>query len=180
MVGSPSLGDEGTSSIVNNIQVGYTGTTSTSTSGDRDTTVTISVKSNVTQSQDYYGVRKGNTLHLKEIRNEADAVAIAQGYMAYLTDSQNSITFTMKEMVNGGWARSFNHVTWASKIMDDIDDITVTNVSPCTKSTRANLLTLSSFARIYPEGYSEYTFGAQNSIDLSSRVSQILNVQNNG
>jgi hypothetical protein len=180
VVGSPSLGDEGTSSIVNNVQVGYTTTASTSMGDDRDKTVTISVRSNVTQSQDYYGVRKGNTMHLKEIRNEADAVAIAQGYMAYLTDSQNSITFTLKEMVNGGWARSFNHVTWASKIVDDIDDITVTNVSPCTKTTKPNLLTLSSFARIYPEGYSEYTFGAQNSIDLSSRVSQILNVQNNG
>lgn len=176
-IGNIELGGDGSQAIVNNIRVTYT----LPKSGDREeASETITVHSDISQSSVHYGVKKGNTMKLPEIRNRMDAQAIAQGFMRYCADSQTSVTFRIREIVSSGWARTFDAVTWASKVEDDVDNITITNKSPCRGTSRPELLTLSAYRRYLPQGCSDYTFGARMAVDLSSTVSQILNTQNNG
>lgn len=202
-VGSPELGDEGTSTVCNVVTVVYNdgndsvsvsygnGTASEDSSGTEgsegdddagtdtgeegdDGTATEAEGSNA-----YYGDKGSKTIRIPEVLSEADAKAMAMNYMKYVADSQTSIGFTVKEMSSKGWHRRHPVDSRASMITDEFDNITVNNVSNSTGQIKLQLLTQSTFERSYPDGTSEYWFGVQKANDLTQTVSQILTALNN-
>lgn len=169
VVGSASLGDEGTSTVCNVVTAIYS-----------NGSESVNVTSDIENSTVYYGEKGSKSLRMPEIQNAEDAVAVAQGYMKYLSDSQVSIGFTVKETDGMGWNRCFEVNASASSIQDEVDEIEITNVSNCNGTVMPQLLTQSMFERTYPDGSTTYWFGVQQQSDLTQMVSQILTSINNG
>lgn len=109
----------------------------------------------------------------------------AENYISYRSEPQQSISFTLKEMsmYNGVpyWRSFYSPCSRATAILDEVDEVTVTNDSTVdpSRSPVYQRLTLSSFERSYPEGNTTYTWGVMQNIDLSTSTSKIVGTIDN-
>ena len=86
--------------------------------------------------------------------------------------------FCGKELDDEGWHRMFEPTTGVRTITSEMDEITIT---PGTQSViKPQMLTVSTFTRMYPEFCTEYWFGILQQNDLTQTVSQIQTAVNNG
>lgn len=168
VVGSAELGDEGTSQLCTVVTIGYTD------NGESKTVTCYAPSDMVT----FYGERGQKTIRLPEILNESDARAIGEHYCLYLCEAQTSIGFTLKELDDEGWHKIFEPTTGVRTITSEMDEITI---RPGTQSViKPQMLTVSTFTRMYPEFCAEYWFGILQQNDLTQTVSQIQTAVNNG
>lgn len=109
------------------------------------------------------------------------AERFGSNYLDYVCEAQQTVKFTLRELAGSGagsWCPFFEPAAMASKIIDDVDDIYVDNVSDKGSGARYQKLALKTFTRTYPECTSEYTWGVLASMDLSSNTSRIMSAQN--
>lgn len=121
---------------------------------------------------------EGEEEEKKEVKLYFQAEYFAKHLIAYRSEPQQTVEFTLKEMrsVNNvpTWKPYFGPASTAGQIYDDVNDVDVTNLSAVDKSTPVyQKLALSTYSRSYPEGKSTYTWGVLSTIDLSSNTSQI-------
>ena len=113
----------------------------------------------------------------KEVKLYDQAEIFAQNYIAYRSEPQQTVEFTLKEMRNVDgkptWKPYFGPASMVKGIRDDVSDVYVDNKSFLTQLDKPQLLALSTYSRSYPEGKSTYTWGVLSTIDLSSNTSQI-------
>ena len=111
------------------------------------------------------------------------ASTFGNNYLSYRSEPQQSIEYTAKEMHQGGsspiWAPTYLPVAWANTIIDDVDNVTISNRSDLDSTTKPQKLFLSSYERRYPEGLTVYQWGVLANIDLSSSTSQIMSSLSN-
>lgn len=123
---------------------------------------------------------EGEEEEKKEVKLYFQAEYFAKHLIAYRSEPQQTVEFTLKEMrnVNGKptWKPYFGPASMVKGIKDDVNDVYVTNASVIPISSNKELtqkLALSTYSRSYPEGKSTYTWGVLSTIDLSSNTSQI-------
>lgn len=110
----------------------------------------------------------------------------AQNYIGYLSEPQQSIEFTVKEMqeTEDGegyeWLSYFDDPSMATEIVDVPDEVHLTNESVCDQGTLPQKLMLSTRTRHYPDCTTTYTFGQMKSITLSDSTSRIMDALNKG
>lgn len=203
------LGDEGTDTIINKQIIKY------STSISEDGSVTSTDVQSVTCSDDAsistFGEMSGNAITIAEMfsatvevtsSDEEDeeedtsaedaasellnlAETWGNNYVSYRSEPQQSISFSLKEMVeyNGEpyWREYFSPCSRATSIIDSVDEVTVTNnsVVDSSRSPVYQRLLLSNYERTYPEGITTYTWGVMQTVDLSTSTSTILGTINN-
>ena len=113
----------------------------------------------------------------KEVKIYRQAEYFAQHLIAYRSEPQQTVEFTLKEMHNVNnvptWKPYFGPASMAEQIYDDVNDVDVSNRSSIDKEPVYQKLALSTYSRSYPEGKSTYTWGVLSTIDLSSNTSQI-------
>lgn len=164
-VGSPELNDEGLDTVVNTLMVYHSdGSGSTESESWTDT-----------DSVDLYGERS-STVYLSDQDGDA-AEAFATAYISYRREPQTSVTFEVKEYLDGSgveWSPVAGPLAFASAIGSVPDEFTVTRTSEITGEPAYQLLALSEYTRSYPEGTTEYSFGIISNIDLSTSTSQIV------
>lgn len=103
------------------------------------------------------------------------AQTFAHNYLAYMREPQQPIVFTVKEESPGPqWQALFPMVCQADEIVDESQDIVLTNKSVFDGSTTYQKLYMSSYVRKYPEMTTEYTWGYVNDIDLSNKFASGL------
>lgn len=169
VLGTSELGDEGTSALCTVVDIMYT-------EGDELATVTVTAD-NPTLA--YYGERGQRTIRVPEIRNREDAESFGHCYIRYLCEVQTSIGFKVREVTADGWHMALQPCSGANQIIDEIDEITITNRDKSLGEREWNLLTQSTYERHYPQGYSQYWYGIQQTNDLTQTVSQILTAIDN-
>ncbi len=102
----------------------------------------------------------------------------ARNLMNYLSESQQTIQFTFRELRSGGsigtWTPYFEPVSKIRSISDEVDEIHVNDLSDISGNTKPQKLALKTYTRNYPECTTEYTWGVLASMDLSSSTSKIL------
>lgn len=106
------------------------------------------------------------------------AEIFARNYLDYLSEPQQTVTFTLKEMRRVGskptWQPYFGPASMAGRIRDEVSDVDVRNTSVLDGETPMyQKLAMSSYSRSYPSARSTYTWGVLNTIDLASSTSQI-------
>ena len=105
------------------------------------------------------------------------AETFAKSYISYRSESQQSISFTLREMrkkTSGqAWHPFFGPASVADVIIDSPDDTYIDNVSVINNRPKYPKLALSTYERQYPAGKTTYHWGVLNTIDLSSSTSQI-------
>ena len=104
---------------------------------------------------------------------------IAANIVDYRSESQQSVEFSMKEYQNIGgsnhWIPFFPPSSRIRGIDDDLDDIHLNNTSVLNNTLcKPQKLILSSYIRRFPEGVSTYKFGVIASVDLSSKISDMV------
>lgn len=108
------------------------------------------------------------------------AERFGSNYLAYVSEAQQTVTFTLRELMGqgtGSWCPFFEPAAIASKIRDDANDIYVDNASETGSGAKYQKLALKTFSRNYPECTTEYTWGVLASMDLSSSTSRIVSAQ---
>lgn len=173
VVGSPELGDEGTSQLCTIVSIQYTDANSGTTS--------VNATCNET-SFAYYGERGQKTIRIPEIGNESDAMAIGSNYCEYLCESQTSIGFSVRERSSDGWHCALDIDRTPERITNNMDEVEITcqPKSSSTSSPFPQMLLQSTFARTYPQGVTEYWYGILQQNDLTQTVSTILTaIENN-
>lgn len=135
-------------------------------------------------SIDMYGDCTGaQVMSDKIITDDAGAETIAENIVRRYKDPTRSITFTMAEAEsdNGGtgWEDSIPVYSYAKKIVDSVNLITLTNEHLCEPSGSSDkidnfMLRLSTFVRYYPEFKSVYTFGVMKETTLSQELANKL------
>ena len=113
----------------------------------------------------------------------AQATLFAKNLIDYRDEPQQSIEYTVKEMHSGSggprWAPAYLPVARATRIVDDADDVIITNTSDLDGSIKPQKLCLSIYEMHFPQGTTTYTWGVMASIDLSSSTSQITTALDN-
>ena len=113
---------------------------------------------------------------------------IADNLVKRYKDPTRSITITLSEVIsndNGsGWEQAIPTYTYARKIVDNVNNISLTNTHLCEPDTIEGetnpdktdpfMLRLSTFIRAYPEFTSEYTFGVMKETTLSQELANKL------
>lgn len=111
------------------------------------------------------------------------AERFGNNYLAYVSEAQQTVQFTMRELAGtgaGSWCPFFGPASLASRIDDDPDDIFIDNVSEAGGDKhKFEKLALKTFTRNYPECTTEYTWGVLASMDLASNTSRIMSAQGN-
>lgn len=188
VVGSNDLGSEGSDTILNSATVlaGYEDHVDEdgNTVRERNRMLAEDI-----ESEEVFGVHAAPELDLKqyiEINNETKLAAdnIAEAYakylVAYRSEPQQSIRFTVKERRLGNgeleWTSFFPIVTTASSISSRADDISISNRSCVRSESRPQKLYLSKYTRKYPEGTSDYWFGIAANVDLAQSTSEIMTI----
>lgn len=120
---------------------------------------------------------------IQEATNQART--FGNNYISYRSEPQQSIEFTAREMymdnVGAFWSPQYIPAARANKIIDDIDNVVISNESDLpNEEPKLQKLCLSTYERHYPQGTSTYIWGVMASIDLSSSTSQIVSTLNNG
>ena len=109
----------------------------------------------------------------------AYAMAISDNYIEYISEAQQSVTFTVSESgidtTAGGlaWSPEFDILTRVGRITNNQDELTVSN-EDVLGNVKPQLLALSQYTRNYPECTSTYSFGVMGNITLAQNTSQIL------
>ena len=178
-VGQVSLGGEGETTIKNK--------------------VTIKCKDGVeatvedTAAQKAYGMTKADdpkTLsYLRELKEPGSAdinkttlyhqgQVLAANIVDYMSEGQQSITFSMKELQSVGgstyWIPFFPPGSRIKGVDDEVDDIHINNTSVVNSSTvKPQKLALSTYSRSFPNGITKYSFGIMESIDLPTALSEL-------
>lgn len=177
VVGSVSLGDEGTDTITNSQTIKCSDTFGTY-QNNKEVVVNdkISIKA--------FNEREGSVLYMPNLVEGGDykqATTFGENLISYRNEPQQSISFKVKEMSdsnNGAyWSPRFFVSSKIMGIKDEANDVLITNESDLEEGVKHQKLTLSTFERSYPEGVTEYTWGVMASIDLSTSTSQILSNQ---
>lgn len=199
VVGSVSLGDEGTDTIINTqtincssdgtINSNYQATYNTDSEGTAPSTDYIAK----------YGGMEGNALYTPELIQGTvttdgttvtyiQAEKLASSIFDYKREPQQSISFKVKEMIRTsttainyhlGWKPCFAVPSRVASIYDESSDTTVDNISAVTGKAVPQKFLLSSYEREYPAGTTTYTFGVVENIDLSTSTQQIVSNLNN-
>lgn len=115
----------------------------------------------------------------KEYYDQAER--FGDNYLSYVSEAQQTVQFTMRELAgtgSGSWCPFFGPASLASRIDDDPDDIFIDNVSEA-GGDKFEKLALKTFTRNYPECTTEYTWGVLASMDLASNTSRIMSAQGN-
>ena len=175
VIGTPDYGQEGLDTVVNVQPVVCAGITVT----DGNTEIGISsVTAQSPQSIAAYGIRQGQAMTMKNIPI-AYAMAISDNYIEYISEAQQSVTFTVSESgvdtSVGGlvWSPEFDILTRVGRITNNQDELTVSN-EDVLGNVKPQLLALSQYTRNYPECTSTYSFGVMGNITLAQNTSQIL------
>lgn len=190
-VGEPSLGDEGVDTVINSITIDYTQVSLDDEGGEVRETASETYRRE--SSIEVFNERSGGKLYLEELivqdavqdeegNTTQEAVnqpsVFAENYMDYRDEPQQSIEFTVKEMYKDDagysyWSPFCMPAARASEIIDENDDVTITNISKINGSAKPQKLCMSTYERSYPKGTTTYVFGAITTIDLASSTSQI-------
>lgn len=93
-------------------------------------------------------------------------------------DPTRSITVMLSEVKSdsdgSGWEESIQPFSYAKKIVDNVNNITITNAHLCDGETDNFMLRLSTFIRAYPDMTTEYTFGVMKETTLSQELANKL------
>lgn len=198
-VSTPSLGDEGLDTVINALSVRATVSATDGDGNVTEGTTTDSVIVTHDESIALYNERSA-VLYVQELTEMSEltettedeegestttvtqnatsqASTFGNNYLDYRDEPQQSIEFTMKEMYSGDdgvyWAPQFMPVSRADRIIDEEDDVTITNTSEITGQPKPQKLFLSTFEKSYPSFTTTYVWGAISTIDLASSTSQI-------
>ena len=175
LIGISSKNSEGSETIVNNQIVSMEGG-----EGSAYNQQSISIYG------DYAGTKVMSDLMISyEYNGTFTAQRIAQHLVQRYKDPTRSITFTLSEVVNdkatgtSGWVGQIQPFSYAYKIYDSVNNITLTNTHLCENpSSQAYvdnfMLRLSTFIRYYPEMTTEYTFGVMKETTLSQELANKL------
>lgn len=162
LIGMSSKNSEGSETIVNNQIVSVEGPKGESTNAD-----------SVRMYGDYAGVQVMSDMIVTNY-----AQTIADNLVKRYKDPTRSITITLSEVKsdsNGsGWEESIVPFSYAKKIVDSVNNITLTNTHLCDGSVDNFMLRLSTFIRSYPEMTTEYTFGVMKETTLSQELANKL------
>lgn len=201
VVDEVDLGDEGSDTVVNSVTIRCANATGTMTNigplyGDGSTskpssgsvakfgerTESLSIPELVWR----YDTEEGETATADTDKVSDLCALFAQSYIAYLSEPQQSIEFTVKEMQLNEkgdgyeWLSYFDDPSMASEIIDVPDEVHLTNESVCGQGTLPQKLMLSTRTRHYPNRTTTYTFGQMKSITLSDSTSRIMDALNKG
>ena len=196
VTGNISTGHEGSNTIGNVVVIKCS-------DGDGNSITVPPIKDE--PSMGVYGIRNMSDMTVKELIqggytnedtqisiNYTQATIFGNNMLAYHREPQESVTFTTKEVrrwelptgIEGGvdpglwWVPTFMPCSRLDAIVDNVDEIDVTNISYITGEAAPNLLTLSKFEHNYPENTTTYTFGKIENITLSDNTSKILTALN--
>lgn len=199
-VSTPSLGDEGLDTVINALSARATvsatdgdgnvteGTTSDTVVVTHDESIALyNERSAVLYVQELTELSEMSESSTAEDGSEvvevtqhstSQASTFGNNYLDYRDEPQQSIEFTVKEMHSDSdrepyWSPQFMPVSRAERIIDEEDDVTITNTSEITGQPKPQKLFLSTFEKSYPRGVTTYVWGAISTIDLASSTSQI-------
>ena len=106
------------------------------------------------------------------------AQVIADNLVKRYKDPTRSITISLSEVVSNedgsSWDMAIPPYTYAKKIIDDVNNISLDTTHLCDGTPDAFMLRLSTFIRAYPEFTSEYTFGVMKETTLSQELANKL------
>lgn len=130
---------------------------------------------------DYAGAKVSSDLMISfEYNGTFTSKKIAENIVKRYKDPTRSITFELSEVINdtakgtSGWKGQISPFSYANKIVDSVNRITLTNAHLCDNTTDEFMLRLSTFIRSYPEMTSEYTFGVMKETTLSQELANKL------
>ena len=163
--GTSSKNSEGAETIVNNQIVSVNGSKSEYASND-----------SIAMYGDYAGAQV-----VSDMIVTAYASTIAENIVRRYKDPTRSITILLSENVNdntgSGWEEAIKPFSYAYKIVDNVNNITLTNTHLCDDTVDNFMLRLSTFIRQYPEMTTEYTFGVMKETTLSQELANKLTRQ---
>lgn len=172
VTGNISLGAEGISTIVNSMKL----TCRTAFGSDQVGNITKKDP----ESVDAFGESSAEVLDIRELVQNSSGetgtdqgVVFADNFMSYRREPQQSITFTLKEVVKEGsslvWQSAFAPISRAEGVSSAPDGYAVSNQSVLRDGVSVpQKLMMSTFTRNYPEGTTTYSFGVITPVDLSS------------
>ena len=201
--GEVELGDEGADTVVNSVSVrcsylnpetgegrgSYNMGPYYENGGDRESSSSVAKFGERTEALTIpeltYTVDTNEETGISTRASEA-AEAFARNYIEYLKEPQQSITFELKEIQRTAdgkgyeWFPYFDEPTMLDTLVDEPDEIVLSNESVCDSGTLPQKLMLSSHTRRYPECTTTYSFGIMKSVSLSDSTSRILDALNKG
>ena len=168
LIGVSSKNSEGSETIVNNQIVIMDGGRGESTSNESKS-----------MYGDYAGTLVSSDLMTSyTVDNVKTAQIIADNLVRRYKDPTRSITISLSEVVSddsgSGWEMVIPPYTYANKINDDVNNISLDTTHLCDGTPDAFMLRLSTFIRAYPEFTSEYTFGVMKETTLSQELANKL------
>ena len=168
LIGVSSKNSEGSETIVNNQIVIMNGGRGESTSDESKS-----------MYGDYAGTLVSSDLMTSyTVNNVKTAQVIADNLVRRYKDPTRSITISLSEVVSddsgSGWEMVIPPYTYANKIKDDVNNISLDTTHLCDGTPDAFMLRLSTFIRAYPEFTSEYTFGVMKETTLSQELANKL------
>jgi hypothetical protein len=130
---------------------------------------------------DYAGAKVSSDLMISfEYNGTFTSKKIAENIVKRYKDPTRSITFELSEVINdtakgtSGWKGQISPFSYANKIVDSVNRITLTNTHLCDNTMDEFMLRLSTFIRSYPEMTTEYTFGVMKETTLSQELANKL------
>ena len=130
---------------------------------------------------DYVGAKVSSDLMISfEYNGTFTSKKIAENIVKRYKDPTRSITFELSEVINdtetgtSGWKGQISPFSYANKIVDSVNKITLTNTHLCDGTPDEFMLRLSTFIRSYPEMTTEYTFGVMKETTLSQELANKL------
>lgn len=123
-------------------------------------------------------VPDGETVRFSQAKRFADNL------IAYLSEPQQTVSFTLRELRSGGtigmWQPYFEPASAVRSISDSVNEIYVSNESEIKDTEpKSQKLALKVYEQSYPECTTKYDWGVLASMDLSSNTSRIVSAQNN-
>lgn len=162
LMGMSSKRSEGSETIVNTQFVSTDGSQGEWTDND---------------SYDMYGDYTGVQV-ISDMIVTSYAQLIAKNIVRRYKDPTRSITITLSEVGSDsggtGWDEAIPIFSYAKKIVDNVNNITLENVHLSDGSSDNFMLRLSTFIRYYPEMITEYTFGVMKETTLSQELANKL------
>lgn len=201
VVDSVDLGDEGSDTVVNSVTIRCAnesgtmasigplysdGTTTKPTDGSVNRFGERTEQLSVPELTWRYDLEDDEVVAADTEKVSELASLFAQNYIGYLSEPQQSIEFTVKEMQETSdgsdyeWLSFFDDPSMASEIVDIPDEVHLTNESVCDQGVLPQKLMLSTRTRHYPNCTTTYTFGMMKSISLSDSTSRIMDALNKG
>lgn len=97
----------------------------------------------------------------------------AEGYIKYMVEPQQPVSFTVKESTDTGWQMLFPYVAQADSFLDETNDIgNMTNKSIYTNGELPQKFSLSLYEFHYPDMTTTYTWGRINDTDLPATIAK--------